>query len=300
MTDRTPWVVAKGFTYLEGPRWHEGQLWFVDFYTHTVNRVNADGSDLQQVAVVDQQPSGLGWLPDGRLLVVSMKDHRVLRQEADGTLVEHADISAHCTGYANDMVVAPNGQAYVGNFGFDLMGGADHEFATVVLVNTDGTSQVVADGLAFPNGMVITPDNKTLLVNELFGNKVSAFDIHEDGTLGPRRDWASFGDLGDEPSVEKRLEAASIVPDGLTLDAEGAVWIADCVNQRAARIAEGGEILDEVRTAPNGVFAVGLGGDDGTTLFLCVAPDFDETARSNAREGEMHAVTVDVPHAGTP
>lgn len=300
MTERDTRVVTQGFTYLEGPRWHDGRLWFVDFYTHTVNVVDADGSNLEQVAVVEQQPSGLGWLPDGRMLVVSMKDHRVLRQESDGSLVQHADISQHCTGYANDMVVAKNGQAYVGNFGFDLMGGADHEDANVVLVNTDGTSHIVAEGLSFPNGMVISPDNKTLIVNELFGNRISAFDIHDDGSLGDRRDFASYGELGDEPSVEKRLAASTIVPDGLTMDAEGAVWIADCVNQRAARIAEGGAILDEVSTAPNGVFAVSLGGDDGKTLFMCVAPDFDEAARSAAREGEMHAVTVDVPHAGTP
>lgn len=299
MAERTTTVVAEGFTYLEGPRWHEGRLWFVDFYTHTVNALNADGS-IEQVAVVDQQPSGLGWLPDGRMLVVSMRDRKVLRQESDGSLVEHADISEHCGGHANDMVVAKNGQAYIGDFGFDLMGGADHEKANVTLVNPDGTTRVVAQDLSFPNGMVITPDDKTLIVNELFGNRISAFDINEDGTLGPRRDWASFGDLGDEPSVEKRLEQATIVPDGLTLDAEGAVWIADCVNQRAARITEGGKIIDQVSSAPDGVFAVALGGEDGKTLFMCVAPDFDETARSNAREARMIAVEVDVPHAGRP
>ncbi|WIV52908.1 SMP-30/gluconolactonase/LRE family protein [Amycolatopsis nalaikhensis] len=299
MTNRDVKVVAKGFTYLEGPRWHNGRLYFVDFYTHTVNALNADGS-IEQIAVVEQQPSGLGWLPDGRLLVVSMKDRRILRQEPDGTLVEHADISALCSGHANDMVVARNGQAYVGHFGFDLMGGADHEFASVVLVNPDGTSQAVAEGLSFPNGMVITPDDKTLIVNELFGNRVSAFDIKADGTLGPRRDFAAYGDLGDEPSWQKRVEASTIVPDGLAIDAEGAVWVADCARQRAVRIADGGEILDEVSTAPNGVFAVGLGGDDGKTLFLCVAPDFDEAARTAAREGELHAVRVEVPHAGTP
>ncbi|CAG7618780.1 SMP-30/gluconolactonase/LRE family protein [Rhodococcus opacus] len=299
MTERQLSVVTDGFTYLEGPRWHDGRLWFVDFYTFTVNAVNPDGS-VEQIAVVPEQPSGLGWLPDGRMLVVSMKDRKVLRQETDGSLVEHADIWDLCGGHANDMVVAENGQAYVGNFGFDMMAGADHELTTIVLVNTDGSAKVVADGLSFPNGMVISPDGGTLLVNELFGNKISAFDILPDGTLGARRDWASFGDLGDEASVEKRLAQASIVPDGLTMDAEGAVWIADCVNQRAARIAEGGEILDTVSTAPEGVFAVALGGNDGKTLFLCVAPDFDEKARSNAREGRMLATKVDVPHAGRP
>jgi sugar lactone lactonase YvrE len=299
MAQRELRTVAEGFTYTEGPRWHNGELWFVDFYTKTVNKVTKDGT-VEQIAVVDAQPSGLGWLPDGRLLVVSMKDHRVLRLEADGNLVEHADISEHCTGPANDMVVAPNGNAYVGNFGFDLMGGAPHDFATVTLVRPDGASQVVADGLAFPNGMVITPDEKRLIVNELFGNRVSQFDINDGGTLGPRRDFAAYGDLGDEKDWEVRVGNSTIVPDGLALDAEGSVWIADCVNQRAARIAEGGEILDEVSTAPNGVFAVALGGEDGKTLFLSIAPDFDEAKRSAAREAYVAAVEVDVPHAGTP
>ncbi|SHK37571.1 Sugar lactone lactonase YvrE [Pseudonocardia thermophila] len=293
-------MVAEGFTYLEGPRWHDGRLYFVDFYTHTVNAVAADGGPVEQIAVVDQQPSGLGWLPDGRMLVVSMKDRRVLRQEPDGTLVEHADLSKLCPWHTNDMVVAPNGNAYVGNFGFDVMGDAEHEFTNVVLVRPDGSAEVVAEDLSFPNGMVITPDERTLIVNELFGNRVSAFDINPDGTLGPRRDFANFGDLGDEKSWQKRVEQSTITPDGLTMDAEGAIWIADCAHSRALRIAPGGKILDEVSTAPNGVFAVALGGDDGRTLFMCVAPDFDEKARSANREAQMHAVRVDVPHAGTP
>ncbi|MBM7366942.1 SMP-30/gluconolactonase/LRE family protein [Gordonia hydrophobica] len=299
MSDREITQVAGNFTYTEGPRWHDDHLYFVDFYTYSVNRVENDGS-VTTVATVPNQPSGLGWLPDGRMLVVSMKDRKVLRQEADGSLVEHADISAHCNGHANDMVVAENGQAYVGEFGFDLMGGADHEFGNVVLVNVDGSSQVAASGLSFPNGMSISPDGTTLYVNELFGNRVSQFPIHDDGTLGERSDFASFGDLGDEPSVEKRLGASSIAPDGQTLDAEGAVWVADCVNQRALRLGSGGTILDEVSTAPLGIFAVGLGGSDGRTLFMSVAPDFDEAKRSAAREASVLSTTVDVPHAGRP
>jgi sugar lactone lactonase YvrE len=292
-------TVAEGLTYLEGPRWHDGRLWFVDFYTLGVYRVGDDGV-AEKVVHVEQQPSGLGWLPDGRMLVVSMKDRKVLRQEPDGSLVVHADIWDKCGGHANDMVVAPSGNAYVGNFGFDLMGGAGHEDASLVLVRPDGSSEIVADGLAFPNGMVVTPGEKKLIVNELFGNRISQFDIEPDGTLGPRRDFANFGDLGDEPNVGLRLERAKIIPDGLTLDAEGAVWFADTINRRAVRMAEGGEVLDVVDTAPEGIFAVALGGDDGRTLFLCAAPDWDEGARKAAREGRMLATKVDVPHAGTP
>lgn len=299
MSKRNLQTVTDGFTYLEGPRWHDNTLWFVDFYTYGVYRMTPDGK-AEKVVQVEHQPSGIGWLPDGRLLVVSMKDQKVLRQEADGSLVQHGDLSKVFTGYANDMVVAPNGNAYVGDFGFDLMGGADHEYTGVALVRPDGSTQLVAEGLAFPNGMVITPDEKTLIVNELFGNRISQFDIKPDGSLGPRRDFANFGDLGAEPSVAKRLEQAQIIPDGLTLDAEGAVWFADTINQRAVRMAEGGEILDQIDTAPEGIFAVALGGADGKTLYLCAAPDWDEAARSAAREGRMLATSVDVPHAGTP
>jgi sugar lactone lactonase YvrE len=299
MSKRDIKVVANGFTYLEGPRWHEGTLWFVDFYTHGVYRVNPSGS-VEKVMQVEHQPSGLGWLPDGRMLVVSMKDRKVLRQEKDGKLVVHADIWDKCGGHANDIVVAPSGNAYVGNFGFDLMGGAGHKNTGLVLVRPDGSSQVVAEGLAFPNGMVITAGEKKLIVNELFGNKISQFDIKPDGTLGPRSDFASFGDLGDEPDVGVRLQRAKIIPDGLTLDAGGAVWFADTINKRAVRIAEGGKILDEVNAAPEGIFAVALGGEGGKSLFLCAAPDRDEGARKAAREGRMLSTRVDVAHAGTP
>lgn len=292
-------VVADGFTYLEGPRWHDDTLWFADFYSHGVYRIDAKGK-AEQVVHVDQQPSGLGWLPDGRMLVVSMKDRRVLRQETGGHLVVHADLWHQCDGHANDMVVAPNGNAYVGNFGYDLMGGADHKDTGIVLVRPDGSSQIVAEGLAFPNGMVITPDQKKLIVNELFGNRISQFEVHADGTLGQRNDFASFGDLGAEPDVGKRLSNARIIPDGLALDAEGAVWFADTLHRRAVRIAEGGRILDEVSTGEEGVFAVALGGADGKTLFMCTAPDWDEGARRAARQGRMLATRVDVPHAGTP
>ena len=292
-------IAVDGFHYLEGPRWYQNALWFVDFYTQGVYRVNDEGV-AEKIIHVEQQPSGLGWLPDGRLLVVSMKDRKVLRLENDGNLVVHADIWEHCGGHANDMVVSANGNAYVGNFGFDLMGGTDHENTGLVLVKPDGSSQVVAEGLAFPNGMVISADQKTLIVNELFGNKITQFDINEDGSLGEKRDFANFGELGDEPNLGLRIENASILPDGLALDAEDAVWIADTLNQRAVRIAEGGEILEIIDTAPDGIFAVALGGQDGKTLFMCAAPDWDEASRKAETKGCMLAVQVKVGHAGTP
>ena len=148
--------------------------------------------------------------------------------------------------------------------------------------------------------MVISADQKTLIVNELFGNKISQFDIKEDGTLGEKRDFANFGELGDEPNVGTRIENASILPDGLALDSEGAVWIADTLNQRAVRIQEGGEILEVVDTAPDGIFAVTLGGQDGKTLFMCAAPDWDEASRTAETRGRMLSTQVKVGHAGTP
>lgn len=292
-------VVVDGFHYLEGPRWYKNALWFVDFYRKGVYRVNENGV-AEKIVHVEQQPSGLGWLPDGRMLVVSMKDRKILRLENNGELVLHADIGAHCNGHANDMVVAPNGNAYVGNFGFDLMGGADHSHANLILVKPDGSSSVVAQGLAFPNGMVISMDEKTLIVNELFGNRISKFEIKADGSLGERYDFANFGDLGDEPNLTLRIERASILPDGLALDSEGAVWIADTLNKRAVRIAEGGKILETIDTAPDGIFALTLGAEDGKTLFMCAAPDWDEASRTSQTQGRMLATQVKVGHAGTP
>ncbi|MGT2429128.1 SMP-30/gluconolactonase/LRE family protein [Cupriavidus basilensis] len=177
-------VLTEGHTFLEGPRWHEGRLWLSDFYTHRVMAVSLDGT-VEPIAEVPQQPSGLGWLPDGRLLIVSMRDRKLLRREADGSLSVHADLSAVASGHVNDMVVDQHGRAYVGNFGFDLMAGAPMRTASLARVDPDGTVTVVADGLFFPNGSVITPDGKSLVVGETLGNRISAFDLHADGSLGP-------------------------------------------------------------------------------------------------------------------
>ncbi len=297
-TPREVSVVLDGFSYTECPRWHEGRLWIADFYTHQVVSVLADGSDLRVEAEVPQQPSGIGWLPDGRLLVVSMRDSRVLRREASGELVVHADLAPYVTGHPNDMVVDEQGRAYVGNFGFDLMAGAPIGTASLVRVDPDGSVRVVAEDLLFPNGSVITPD-RTLIVSETFGNRLAAFDVAEDGSLSGRRAWARFGDVPASTALAEALPALAVAPDGMCLDAEGAVWVADALNGRVLRVREGGEVLEEVH-ADAGVFACMLGGDDGCTLFLSSAPDFDEHARSAAREARVLAVRVDVPHAGRP
>lgn len=292
MTD-TPAPVLSGFSFTEAPRWNDGRLWFSDFYRHEVHSAREDGSDLRLEATVTGQPSGLGWLPDGRLLVTSMKDQRILRREHDGTLVTHADLSGHATGHVNDLAVDQQGRAYVGNFGFDLMGGADLTTACLHRVDPDGTVTEVAEDLWFPNGMAITPDG-VLLVNETFGNRVTAFDIDADGALTGRRVWAQFGDVPAARDVLSALGQLQVAPDGGCLDADGAFWVADALGGRAVRVAEGGKVLDEVKPGTN-VYACALGGSDGRTLFLCLAPDFHEEARKAAREATIASVRVDVP-----
>jgi sugar lactone lactonase YvrE len=296
--DRELTTVLDGQAYLECPRWHDDRIWVVDFYTAEVVSAREDGSDRRVEAVVPEQPSGLGWLPDGRLLVVSMRDRRILRREPDGSLAVHADLSGHVDHHVNDMVVDGLGRAYVGNFGFDLMAGADIETTTLLRVDPDGSVHTVAEDLWFPNGSVITDDG-VLLVDETFGNRVSAFDIAADGSLGPRRDWARFGELPPGRSLAEALPAGVVAADGCGLDAEGHLWVADALHGRAIRVREGGEIVDEVQTT-SGVFACMLGGADGRTLYLCSAPDFDEEARRNAREGALLAARVDVPRGGRP
>jgi sugar lactone lactonase YvrE len=297
-TSREFTTVLSELSYLECPRWHDDRIWVADFYTHQVVSAQADGSDLRVEAEVPQQPSGIGWLPDGRLLVVSMRDARLLRREPDGTLVTHADLAEHVSGYPNDMVVDAQGRAYVGNFGFDLMAGAPIEPTVMLRVDPDGSVTVVADDLWFPNGSVITDDG-VLLVDETFGNRVSAFDIGDDGSLTNRRVFAQFAELPTSRDIGEALSQLVVAPDGCGVDAEGALWIADASHGRVIRVREGGEIVDEISPG-TGVFACMLGGPDGHTLYLCAAPDFDEHARSAAREATLLATTVDVPHAGRP
>lgn len=290
MTELT--VVAEKYSFLEAPRWHEGRLWLSDFYTHRVVSMDENGGDVREEAQVPNQPSGLGWLPDGRLLIVSMRDHTILRRESGGELVVHADLSEHAGGILNDMVVDAQGRAYVGNFGFDLMGGGALAPAPLVRVDPDGTTTVASEPLHFPNGAVIVAG--TLVVAETFGHRISAFDIAADGSLSARRDWAVFGPIPDTTDVTEALGLLAVAPDGICIDAEGAVWAADALGNRAVRVREGGEIVDEISTGETGVYACTLGGAGGHTLYLCTAPGFAEHERRDTREAKLLAATVDV------
>jgi sugar lactone lactonase YvrE len=285
MTERTFSTLATGGSFFEGPRWHDGRWWVSDFYRHTVSAVTPDGTT-ETIMTVEAQPSGLGWLPDGSLLVVSMDDHRVLRRAVDGTTTVHAELASLCGGPANDLVVAADGRAWVGNFGFDLMGGAAPRAAALVRVDPDGTTTVAAQDLAFPNGSVVTPDGTMLVVGETMGARYTAFTITAGGVLTERRVWA---------------EVPGVAPDGCTLDAEGHIWAADCFGSRVVRVAADRGVVDEIALPDGlGAFACMLGGDDGRTLLVCGAPDFDAARRRAHHEAVLLTTTVDVPHAGLP
>jgi sugar lactone lactonase YvrE len=277
-------LLLDGGAFFEGPRWHEGRWWVSDFYRRAVFTVDTDGREQEELPV-EGQPSGLGWLPDGSLLVVSMKDRRLLRRSPSGGVSVHAEVGL-CGGPLNDLVVDAKGRAFVGSFGFDLMGRDDPRPTGLVRVDPDGSTALAADDLLFPNGTVITDDGRTLIVGETYGRRYVAFTIADDGSLTDRRLWA---------------EVPGMAPDGCALDAEGHIWSADARGGRACRLAPGGGIVDEV-AAPDGLqfFACMLGGDDGRTLLLCAAPDFSERRRSHAREAVLLTTTVDVPHAGLP
>jgi sugar lactone lactonase YvrE len=274
-------VVLDGLRFPEGPRWHEGRFWFSDMHAGRVMTLDASGR-AETVLTLDDEPSGLGWLPDGRLLVVSMHQRKLLRRDPSG-LVVHADLSAVARFHANDMVVDAQGRAYVGNFGFDLVGGAEPRTTNLALVHPGGAVEVAASELLFPNGTVITPDGRTLIVGETFAAQLTAFDIGADGRLSNRRVWA-------------KLERA--VPDGICLDAEGAIWVASPVSKGALRVREGGEIVQRI-AVEHQAYACMLGGADGRTLHLCTAAHHDP-ARTGDCRGRIEVARVDVPGAGLP
>ena len=291
-------TLVSGLSFTECPRWRDGRLYVSDFYTHRVFAFAMDGT-AETIAHVPQQPSGLGFLPDGSLLIVSMRDRKILRRQPDGSLVTHADVSALAPGFLNDMLVDRDGRAWVGNFGFDLTGGAPARTTVLICVEADGAAKVVADELGFPNGMVLTPDGRTLIVAETTMNRLTAFNVSA-GSLSNRRIWAAFGGAPATTNVAETLKQTAVVPDGICLDAEGYVWVADAAHKRLVRVAEGGRIVEELKTNGLGAFACMLGGDDGRTLFACVAPTFREAEASANHQAAILMTRVKVPHAGLP
>ena len=284
MAKYTPRLLLDNLIFPEGPRWHDGRLWFSDMHAHEVVAVDLEGNR-ETIVEVPNQPSGLGWLPNGRMLVVSMTDRKLLRLDPDG-LVEAADLRELASFHCNDMVVDGDGRAYVGNFGSDISEGQQPQPANLVMVTPGGEARVVAGDLMFPNGTVVTPDGGTLIVAETWGRRLTAFDVQEDGSLSNRWVWAEL----------------DVEPDGICLDAENRVWVAAPVYPGSfVRVAEGGEVQDRIDLERRGGFACALGGPERRTLFMLEAFPAGNSARVRGRDsGQIRTVEVEVPGAGWP
>lgn len=276
-----PQLLIDGLVFPESPRWRDGRLWFSDMLAGRVMSVDLAGR-AQTVAQASGWVSGLGWLPDGRLLAVSMLDRRLLRLDPGG-FGEAANLEPLTAFVCNDMVVDDAGRAYVGEVGFDVHGGAPFRPAALVLVQPDGQARVVDADLACPNGVVITPDGRTLIVAESLGDRLTAYRIGADGSLSAKRVWAAIDGL---------------LPDGICLDAEGAIWVASPVKGEILRLREGGEVAQRLALPAPMPVAVMLGGEDRRTLFICKGPHPDVAPK--AMQGCIETLRVDVPGAGRP
>jgi sugar lactone lactonase YvrE len=297
---RAPTRLLSGGSFFEGPRWHDGRWWVSDFYTDggRVLVVDSEGAIEREIPL--EQPSGLGWLPDGDLLAVSMTGHKLWRVGASGDPREYADLAEFSRGEANDMCVDAEGRAWVDSFGYDLYAGARAEAATLMRVDPDGTVVAVAGDLHFPNSIMIPPPGDTLIVAETIAARLTAFDIEEGGSLSNRRVYAQ---IAPTPALEEIDEGYSNVgygPDGCTLDAEGCIWAGNSLGTFIARISPDGEILERIDAPGDGMasYAVQLGGEDGRTLLMCVAPDWRQGMGGEEPRASLWTVEVDVPHHG--
>ncbi|MBZ9724563.1 SMP-30/gluconolactonase/LRE family protein [Mesorhizobium sp. B2-5-9] len=279
-----PHIVMEGLAFGESPRWHDGRLWVCNWGTGEIIAVDADGSRKIMLTIPAVLPYSIDWLPDGRLLVVSGREGLLLRQEADGSLVTHADLRGLSKSPWNEIVVDGRGNIYVNGGGPAPATGQHFGPGTIVLVTPDGAVRQVADTIAFANGMAVTPDNKTLIIAESHANRLTAFDIAADGSLSNRRTWADLDGY----------------PDGICLDAEGAVWYADVPNKHCVRVREGGDVLQTV-TADRGCFACMLGAADRKTLFITAAEwrGFEHMT-SDARTGKVLGIEAPAPGVGWP
>lgn len=271
-----------GLSFGEGPRWRDDRLYFSDFYVHQVRTVDESGK-AETIVEVPGRPSGLGWRPDGTMLIVSMTDRRLMRF-AGGKLTVEAELGAIATGLCNDMVVDAKGRAYVGNFGFDRHAGEKPRAAVLARVDPDGSVHAAAGELMFPNGTVITPDGRTMIIGETFAKRLTAFDIADDGTLSNRRIWA---------------ETPNCNPDGICLDAEGGIWVTGAFTHHMIRVFEGGRVTHDLDLGERAAYACMLGGKDRRTLFV-VTNSGSGPAIAAKKDGRIETVRVDVPGAGLP
>lgn len=276
---------ASGFLFPESPRWWNGSLWLSDMFGKTVYRVDAACSPVA-VAHLEGMPSGLGTLPDGSRVVAEMATRRLRRLTADGLDPEPlADLAGFTDHWLNDLVTAEDGHTYTGCFGHDIFAGETPAPGAIVVTQPDGTSRLAAEELLMPNGIVISEDGSTLLVAQSYGAQITAFDRHLDGSLTNRRTWA---------------EIPGSYPDGLCLDAEGAVWFGDCRQNEFARVVEGGRITHRISSGERLALAPALGGPERRTLYLLSCDTDDHRSRTGDMAGYVDAVDVDVPAAGRP
>jgi sugar lactone lactonase YvrE len=279
-------VVVSDLAFGEGPRWRNGRLWFSDMHDHAVKAYTPESGALETIVAVPGAPSGLGWDADGRMLIVSMDDRRVLRF-SEGELSEVADLSSYTPQPINDMVVSGRDTAYIGSFGFDLHAGETPRTTVVLAVDVaTGAHRVAADEMRFPNGMVITPDGATLIVGESFGACLTAFTIEPDGSLTDRREFAA-------------LEGGAL-PDGICLDAEGCVWVSSPATREFLRVREGGEVTTRISSGDRMAIACMLGDDDRRTLYMLTSKGLDPEKAATLRSGRLERIRVDVPGAGLP
>ena len=294
-------IVKNEGVLFEGLRWRHDTWWTADIFGRQISTISSDGH-FEKVMDVPTRPSGLGWLPDGTLLIVSQSDHRILGRRPDGSMFVHADLSESTgehRGLINDMVVDPAGRAWIGEFGFDIDGPRPaFQLANIYRVDPDGKHVVAASDSWFPNGMVVSADGSLLIVGETLGHRYSAYPIARDGSLGTRRTWAELGPLPQTVEWPAMRGTGLFTPDGCCLDEAGLVWGADPAGRRLAWIAEGGEIVEEI-PAPDGYtfIACMLGGRDGREMLVSAVPvDTDHVERT----GVLYKTTVDIGHGGSP
>ena len=283
MTNETR-TILDGLIFSECPRWYDDRLWFSDMLDRKVIAVDPEGN-AETIAGIPGQPGGLGFLPDGRLLIVSMTDQLLLRLDPDG-LKQVADLSGLAVGNCNDMVVDVQGRAYIGDWGFvEFDPKAPKDTAHLIMVTPEGQASIVASKVFFPNGAVITPDNKTLIVAESMAARLVSFDIEDDGSLINYSVWA---DLGED-----------VMPDGICLDAEGAIWVTNSKGNDVIRFRKGGEVADRIMLSLRAYSCI-LGGPDRKDLYLTTAAPGMFADLQSKRSGCIEVIKVDVPGAGLP
>lgn len=285
MASNEPQVLLEGLSLPEGPRWHDGRLWFSDIKNFRVMTVDENGKAEEVATGVQGEPSGLGFLPDGRLLIATMRDRKLLRREPDGGISTVVDLSGIMQGDNNDMVVDRQGRAYIGGFGYEFFNRGEPRPGSVAMVRPDGSARIVAADMVSPNGMVISEDGRTLIVAEPGARRLTAFRIEDDGSLADRRVYA---------------QTESVTPDGIALDAEDCVWCGSPMAHEFVRVREGGEIADRISLPGKLTLACAFGGQDRRTLFLCTVEGTMEQLVAGTGNGRIEAVRVDVPGAGIP